>query len=506
MDEESDADDEEDGLTRASSRKKSSIKPQQKKTVKDQPSPTEKTKATKNKTQDAKPKKITMPPSRAFRKVPKTPESSQDHSQLEFTSQMETHIKRGKPKKNAPKEVKSKKQVAQRGKLGMTATSKPEPKTRNRRAAANMANKKILSQIQQGATSNSDSLNLAECSTDDARKPKGTDKTASPNARESAHLYTGKKLKASGNPSKPTPSQNLNQESQDSSVYDFIDLEEGGSKSKTRSPPYSVKASTIKDKSPPFLSASQNAQDISVYDFNDSESTSTQGQARQIRGRKKRAQSSKPAMKGAPQKKAQINKPRKKQQKSPEALSDIERPRDVPRQKPQKASTKYTPNPIEFSDEFVRSPITYEDLSEIEQPQTTSRQQVKKSSKKCAEEDVEQPLNLPTKKNIKRPPSSCEELSDIEQPRDAAPMPRGSLPQVPPLPRNVDSDEYWDEDVSEFMGTLTTKQRRFFERGLKKVKDSEITRKPKPGTEKRLPQEITRSMGMSPMIETIEKR
>ncbi len=226
-----------------------------------------------------------------------------------------------------------------------------------------------------------------------------------------------------------------------------------------------------------------------------------------MRGRKKQPQTSKAAMKGVvPQKKAPINKSRKKQQRSPEVLSDIERRRDIPRQKPRKTSTKYTLSPIEVVHDIVGSPITYEDLSDIEQPQTTSRWQPKKSSKKCAEEDDKQPINIPIEKNRKRSSSSSEELSDIEQPRDAAPMPRRSLPQIPPLTRNLDSDEYCDEEVNDFIGTLTTKQRQFFERGLKIVKGAEKTRKPKPSTGKPLPQEVARSLGMSPMNKVTEKR
>ncbi|XP_033644872.1 serine/arginine repetitive matrix protein 2-like isoform X2 [Asterias rubens] len=560
IDEESDADDEEDEQMRTSSRKDVSIKPSKKnEIIKDQPtSLSDKIKATTNQTQDASPKKFTsMPPSRAFRKKSKTPESSQELSQLEFTSQMEIRPKRGRPKKNAPKEVvKGKKQVAQRGKPGKTVTSNPEPKTRNRRAAANKAKEKILTQSQLGAATNSDShLSKSECSTDDAiRKPKGTTKAVSSTAGELTHPYSEKiPVRV---PYRPTASQNISPNTHDLSVYDFVDLEEGArSKSAIRSPFYSAKkTSTTKDKSPPFLSASQNVQDISVYDFNDSESTSTQGRSKQIRGRKKQT---KPAVKGVkPRKKAPINKPRKKQQKSPEQLSDIERSRDISRQKPPQ-KTKYALSPIEVIDDIVGSPITYEDLSDIGQPETVSRWQPKQSSKKCAEKVDKQPINVPVKKNTERSPSSCEDLSDIEQPkttsrwqpkksskskkcaekideqpinvpakkntktpssscdedlsdieqpRNAAPMPRGSLPQLPLLPRNLDSDdEYCDEEVSDFIGTLTTQQRQFFERGLKIVKDVETTRKPKPAKGKKLPPKVPRSLGMSPTKKIIVK-
>ncbi|XP_071807288.1 LOW QUALITY PROTEIN: uncharacterized protein [Asterias amurensis] len=558
-DEELDADDEEDEQMRTSSKKNVSLKPSKKnEIIKDQPtSLTDKIKATTNQNQEASPKKITsMPPSRAFRKVAKTPDSSQELSQLEFTSQMESRPKKGRPKKNAPKEVaKGKKQVAQKGKPGKTVLDNPEPKTRNRRAAANKAKEKILTQSQLGAATNSDSpLSKSDCSTDDGiRKPKGTTKAVSSTARELTHSYSEKiPVRV---PYRPTASQNISPNTHDLSVYDFVDLEEGGrSKSATRSPLYSAKkTSTTKDKSPPFLSASQNVQDISVYDFNDSESTSTQGRSKQIRGRKKQT---KPAVKGVkPQKKAPINKPRKKQQKSPE-LSDIERSRDISRQKPpQKTSTKYALSPIEVIDDIVGSPITYEDLSDIDQPETVSRRQPKESSKKCAEKVNKQLINVPVKKQTKTSPSSCEDLSDIEQPqatsrrqpknsskkcaekidkqptnvsakkntkrsssscdedlsdieqpRDAAPMPRGSLPQLPLLPRNLDSDdEYRDEEVSEFIGTLTTQQRQFFERGLKIVKDVETTRKPKPAKGKKLQPKVPRSLGMSPTKKIIEK-
>ncbi|XP_038057805.1 uncharacterized protein LOC119729273 [Patiria miniata] len=303
-----------------------------------------------------------LPPSRAFRKVPPlTPQSSQELSQLDFTSQMEAHPKRGRPKKGVDKVKKQPKKRGGKSVKERPAAEEPKPRARSQRAAAKAAQGEI-----QKLSQSFDDSSEASSDPDSAQEPINPAKRSVP-AKEKGLLQ------------KSTP--------------DTIDL--------------------------------------SVYDFADSESCASVGLKPRIR--KKRS----PMAKAAKNTQAKRKVPAKhvvpsKKSLSP-VLSDTEQPRV--------ASNRKYRNP---SDRLVQSP---------KEPSDTGDDKLNDAGRRY------------TRRNTNKPPPSPEELSDIEQPRDAAPM--TSSPQNMQLSSSVANiDQYSDEDVQSFVESLTGTQRQFLERKI----------------------------------------
>ncbi|XP_022092901.1 uncharacterized protein LOC110980487 isoform X2 [Acanthaster planci] len=379
----------------------------------DQDTDVDKTKAAKNRGKAPDDKSRPLPPSRAFRKVPlQMPDSSQEL----FTSQMEARPRRGRPTKKAWREGNVKKQPKKQG--GKSAKERPpveEPRLRARsqRAAAKAAEREIrtLSQSFDSCPEANDKPTSGMESSDSShpiiKKSKGK-KTENETEKKTR---TSRSLKALTN-----LSARSSQDSADLSVYDFVEVEverSSSSDSVVKKPHLRTAGARKRGQ---LLKSTQEALDISVYDFADSESC--------------QSVSLQPCIKKKPSlpTKAARNIPAKVNALAQHAKS----------RKHQRVHLEQSDKPLKTSKKLFRNSQELWD---------TDDDQINVSSR------------LRSKNKTVKPPPSPEELSDIEQPRDA--------PQMSFLSRNAQlspvessDDQYLDQDVHSFVKSFTNRERK----------------------------------------------